>query len=41
MQLPISLSMGVSTANQGDSLKDHLKLAGEHLQQEKLIKSQK
>jgi len=33
--LPISLSMGFSTANKGDSLKDHLKLASERNHQEK------
>ena len=33
--LPISLSMSVSTANKGESLKAHLKLASENLQQEK------
>jgi diguanylate cyclase (GGDEF)-like protein len=37
--LPISLSMGVSTANKGDSLKDHLKLAYGVLEQEKVKKA--
>jgi diguanylate cyclase (GGDEF)-like protein len=39
--LPISLSMGVSTANKGESLKDHLKIAYEVLEKEKLSKSSK
>ena len=34
--LPMRLSMGVSTANKGESLKEHLKLAGEKLQQAKI-----
>ena len=34
--LPMRLSMGVSTANKGESLKEHLKLAGENLQQAKI-----
>ena len=29
--LPMRIHMGVSTANKGDSLKAHLKLAGEDL----------
>ena len=33
--LPMRMHMGVSTANQGDSLKAHLKLAGEDLQKAK------
>lgn len=37
--LPISLSMGVSTANKGESLKEHLKEAYEVLRQEKTRKS--
>jgi len=37
--LPISLSMGVSTAKKGESLKDHLKMAYESLQKNKLSKS--
>jgi len=36
--LPMSLKMGVSTANKGESLKDHLKLAHENLEQEKVKK---
>lgn len=32
---PINISIGVSTANQGDSLKDHLKLAEKRMWQEK------
>ena len=33
--LPINISMGVSTANQGESLKGHLKLADERMYAEK------
>jgi diguanylate cyclase (GGDEF)-like protein len=41
IELPISISMGVSTANQGESLKNHLKLADKHMYQEKNKKSRK
>ena len=37
--IPMSLTMGVSTANKGESLKDHLKMAYEDLQQNKSTKS--
>jgi diguanylate cyclase (GGDEF)-like protein len=36
--LPISISIGVSTAKQGESLKNHLRLAKKNMQQEKLQK---
>ncbi len=38
-KLPMKLLMGFSTAVQGESLKDHLKLANEVLQQDKLSRS--
>lgn len=38
--LPISISMGVSTANKGDFLKDHLKVAYELMHQDKLKKAE-
>ena len=39
IELPISISMGVSTANQGESLKGHLKLADKLMRQEKKVES--
>ena len=37
-QQPINISIGVSTADQGDSLKAHLKIAEKLMRQEKLSK---
>jgi diguanylate cyclase (GGDEF)-like protein len=39
--LPLKIIMGVSTANKGESLNDHLKLAHAHLNYEKLSRIQK
>ena len=38
-ELPISMSMGASTANQGESLKSHLKLAEKSMNREKKNKT--
>ncbi len=38
---PINITLGASTANQNESLKDHFKMANELLQQEKLKKNPK
>ena len=37
--LPLRILLGTSTANQGESLKEHLKLANKNLQEEKSSKS--
>jgi diguanylate cyclase (GGDEF)-like protein len=37
--LPLRILLGTSTTNQGESLRDHLKLAGKQLQEEKSLKS--
>ena len=40
-ELPISISIGVSTAKKGESLKDHLKLADKYMYQNKNKKNRK